>query len=299
MIDQRAAQDFTTAICRDAVPTWQVFDDRKPKGQKRDPKAAKWGAPLTQALPWLASKQADGCGIFLQINASPPGHRLQRDVTAVRALFCDFDHGRPQHEWLLRPSIGVRTRSGRWHAYWLTDDCPLADFWQAQRRLASYYGSDPSMSNLERVMRLPGSLHQKGAPSLVKLLHCTPTRYAFAELMRGVPELPPPPPRPPLPPSLRLPAGQQGDRPDFRRFDAPRFASDYGLDPQPSRHAGKLWIACPWQTSHTDGAQGPSDTVLWLEPGKWPTFRCFHAACASRSIVDFMALCPDLPAYCA
>lgn len=279
-----------------AAVTWQAFDDRKPKGARFDGKAAKLGATVDQALRWLGRKQDDGCGAFVTVNASRPGHRLTTDITAVRALFCDFDRGRPAQPWHVPPSIKVQTGPAKWHAYWLTDDCPLEDFRAAQQRLAAYYGSDPSINDLPRVMRVPGTYHQKGDPRPVRLLHCDSTRYSTATLLASIPPLPAPTPRPPMPDALRQ---NTGTRADYRQFRADRFAADFGLQPVAiPRKPGKYWIACPWQSSHSDQRQGCTDTVLWVETGKWPTFKCFHASCTGRRIADLMALVPDLAAYC-
>ena len=52
----------------------------------------------------------------------------------------------------------------RWHAYWLTRNLPLTDFKTVQQQLAQKFAADPKVSDLPRVMRLPGFWHQKGTP---------------------------------------------------------------------------------------------------------------------------------------
>jgi Virulence-associated protein E/Primase C terminal 2 (PriCT-2)/RepB DNA-primase from phage plasmid len=73
------------------------------------------------------------------------------------------------------------------HAYWLADDLPLDEFKPLQKALAERFGSDPMVVDLPRVMRLPGTLHLKGAPQLVRLLageRCR--RYMVADIVKGL-----------------------------------------------------------------------------------------------------------------
>ena len=58
----------------------------------------------------------------------------------------------------------VSSSPDRWHAYWLISDCPLETFGPTQQRLAAMFNGDPSVSDLPRVMRLPGFYHLKGEP---------------------------------------------------------------------------------------------------------------------------------------
>jgi hypothetical protein len=66
-------------------------------------------------------------------------------------------------EWHARPDFIVQRDTTHWHAYWLIDDCPVADFRDVQRRLAAHYGTDTAVCNPSRVMRVAGTLHQKDA----------------------------------------------------------------------------------------------------------------------------------------
>jgi DNA polymerase-1 len=47
-------------------------------------------------------------------------------------------------------------------------------------------------------------------------------------------------------------------------------------------------IQCPWRGEHTDKGENwhpnKSETVIWVQPGSIPAFKCQHAHCAERSI---------------
>jgi len=103
---------------------------------------------------------AQGRGLFFVVNA---GGHTDDSIDRVRAVFADFD-GTPMPERFdLEPHAIVNTSAGRYHVYWLVDGLPLEQFSPTQRAIAGRYGSDPSVSNLSRVMRLPGFIHRKPA----------------------------------------------------------------------------------------------------------------------------------------
>ena len=101
--------------------------------------------------------------VYMVVNEG--GHTSDA-ITRVRAVFIDADvesgKGRLLSEvnWHQPPSLIVR-RGNNYHAYWLVRDFPLESFTEVQRRLANYYGSDPAVSDLPRIMRVPGFMHLK------------------------------------------------------------------------------------------------------------------------------------------
>ncbi len=127
---------------------------------------------LEEVWPDLTECQKHGWGIFVVINE---GGRNARSITKVRSLFVDGD-GIPvpeAWEWHSQPDLVVKRDDLHWHAYWKTSDCRPEQFEQAQLRLAHYYKSDPSVSDLSRVMRVPGTLHCKhvnGEPDKLVIL---------------------------------------------------------------------------------------------------------------------------------
>src|SRR5690606_18020154 len=55
-------------------------------------------------------------------------------------------------------------------------------FTALQKRVATAWGSDPSVNDLPRVLRLPGFMHNKGEPQPVRLIETSGKRYGAEEL---------------------------------------------------------------------------------------------------------------------
>ena len=278
-----------------ASVTLQAFDDRP---DKRRELAVIRGGALADLWPWVESVQAQGAGVFCTVNATPPGKRTAADVEAVRALFCDFD-GKQPPPWHLQPSMVIQSGHGK-HAYWLVDDCPVSAFSTAQKRLALHYGSDLKVHDLPRVMRLPGTLHQKDAePRMVSILHLQRDVYRTAQVLDGIAPMPEAPRRPPEP-ERRHPE-RTGMALDLRSFDVRRWADDAGLLLCESKVPGRWYIHCPWAGQHSGGRVTATSTVIFeASAGKGAGFWCSHNACDGRTIRDVRESLDDngLAQYC-
>lgn len=275
--------------------TLQAFDDRP---DKRRELAAIRGGALANLWPWVQAVQEQGAGVFCTVNATPYGWRRAVDVETIRALFCDFD-GKEPPPWHLQPSIVVQSGHGK-HAYWLVNDCPVSGFSEAQKRLALHYGSDLKVHDLPRVMRLPGTLHQKDdAPRMVEILHLQRDVYPLAMIMQGIAPMPEPPRRPPEP-ERRHPE-RAGKALDLRSFDVRRWADDAQLLLCESKVPGRWYIHCPWAGQHTGGKVTATSTVIFeAGDGKPAGFWCSHNACDGRTIRDVRDTLDDagLAQYC-
>lgn len=167
--DQSAAAHFLTLLDEGAEQfCFRVFDDNE---VRKDPKlAAKFEGTLDEVWPRLASKQGQGCGVYVVANA---GEQTNDTIYKVRAVFADTD-GAPLEPILacgLEPHIIVESSPGKWHVYWLVDGLPTDAFRDIQRNIAAMFGTDKSVNDLARVMRLPGLMHLKGEPFLVRVIH--------------------------------------------------------------------------------------------------------------------------------
>ena len=123
---------------------------------------------LELVRPRLQAAQESGAGVFVVINA---GGQRKDEITRVRAVFADTD-GAPLEPILgcgLEPHLVVESSPGKWHVYWLVDGLVLEDFTRVQKAIAQEFLTDRSVCDLPRVMRLPGSWHQKGEPWQVKI----------------------------------------------------------------------------------------------------------------------------------
>lgn len=169
------ARRFLTALDPSAGAfCFQAFADR---GRNRALARTLHGS-LNELAPTLARLNQQGAGIFVTINEIAPGvRRLAEHVTRVRALFADADDPARLLEIeaaiarvMPAPSMIVDTSPGKRHFYWLCNDCPLESFTAAQTALIDRLGTDRTIKDLPRVMRLPGFFHLKGEPFRVRLV---------------------------------------------------------------------------------------------------------------------------------
>lgn len=230
----------------------------------------------------LAALNDAGAGVFCTINATDGRGRKASNIKTIRALACDFDHGHPD-TWHLPPSMIVRSANGL-HVYWFVDDCPLDQFKPAQQRLAAMYGSDSKVCDLPRVLRVPGYLHLKDAPFLVRLVSCSGIRYRLADVLRDVPPLPAPPT--PAPRSPRDPSLPRGRR--LADIDVLSEFRDAGLY-RCALGGGKHAVICPWEGEHTRpdySSERGDSTVIWeTSASGTPVFHCSHSHCDRRYLV--------------
>jgi hypothetical protein len=170
------AQGFLNLLDPHGIFTFNAFDDDKVRKDWR--LARVLHGTLTQHAAALEKLQQQGAGVFVMVNQGDgvihEGQktcRTKANVTHVRALWADLD-GSPLQPVLdaHHPDITVESSPKRWHAYWLTNDCPLADFPQRQKQIAAKFAADPKVCDLPRVMRLPGFWHLKTEPFMTHMI---------------------------------------------------------------------------------------------------------------------------------
>jgi len=137
------------------------------------------GVPLRGTLDALAGTleqwNVAGYGIFVMINETDGQGLHVANVQRFRANFIDVDGDPDWSKWRavgewLAPSCYVMSSPGKFHAYWAVEhhaDDAAAE--AIQRKLVTKWGSDHTVVDAPRVMRLPGSLHMKNPaqPSVV------------------------------------------------------------------------------------------------------------------------------------
>lgn len=147
---------------------------------------------LSSAWPEIQAAQASGKNVYIVVNE---GGDTDASITRIRALFVDSDSIPQPVEWHAEPDLILSRDAYHWHAYWQISDLTPTDFKVAQHRLAVFYGTDKSVCNSSRVMRLAGTVHLKdGISSRGYMLDGTASgRLAprsSADLLAGLPELP-------------------------------------------------------------------------------------------------------------
>jgi len=165
--DQREADRFLTLLDETAETfCFRVFDDNE---DRKDPRlAGKFEGSLHTCWPRLVAAQQAGCGVYVVVNA---GQQTNDTIYRVRAVFADFDGAALPGQFDLEPHIIVQSSPGKWHVYWLVDGLTVESFKDIQRNIAARYGSDKTVNDLARVMRLPGMFHQKGDRFLAHVIH--------------------------------------------------------------------------------------------------------------------------------
>jgi RepB DNA-primase from phage plasmid len=178
-LDQAAA--FLAALDPDADRfTFQYFGERPGASVP----ARHMHGRLADLAPQLVAMNAAGAGIFVTVNRTNGGGRSAENVVALRSLFIDCDGPRAR-PLALTPSMSVETSPLRGHHYWLlVPGEPLDVFRDAQAALADYYGTDTTVTDRGRVLRIPGFAHMKGEPFFVRLIRSRgEKRYTIADVL--------------------------------------------------------------------------------------------------------------------
>ncbi|MCB9073742.1 MAG: hypothetical protein H6623_08980 [Bdellovibrionaceae bacterium] len=127
---------------------------------------------------WFKKLQDCGAGIFVTINKTVIGERSAKSVIALRAAFIDNDDGK-KLDLPLTPSIVVQSKRGEHFYFTLKEGEPVEIFSTLQVSLAQHFGTDSSVKDKSRVMRLPGTYHLKNPnePFLVTLDQINKVQY--------------------------------------------------------------------------------------------------------------------------
>ncbi len=121
---------------------------------------------LDQHKRTLRNANQAGNEVFLMVNETGGHGQTKNNVTTVRAVFADLDDAPLENiqRIELEPHLVIETSPGKFHVYWLVEGLPLEAFSPLQRQIAALIGSDPNVSDLPRIMRVPGFWHRKSQP---------------------------------------------------------------------------------------------------------------------------------------
>lgn len=169
-INLEMAWQFLEALAPDGCWTFQTFDDSEHKRTRLIRILHCVGGRFLDVAPTLAELNDQGAGVFLMVNRGNMHGRRAEHVIRLRALFVDADNVPFPATFHRNPDIFVCRDETHWHAYWkIPPETPLAEFTPAQKKLARFYGTDPAVHDLPRVMRVPGFIHRKNVPVMVRL----------------------------------------------------------------------------------------------------------------------------------
>lgn len=190
-VDEQQARRFLEALAPgETTFVFQTFDDVKERKLRHLSRVLV--GTLTDLLPTLNHLQAQGAGVFVQVQGGQG--RGQAHITHGRTVLVDADDpddlslviAQVKSEMPV-PSAVVESSANKLHFYWYTDNVDAQTVSQMVKDAADVAGTDPSVSTPERVMRLPGSWHQKHEPVQVTLRMLKPgNRYTIADLQRAL-----------------------------------------------------------------------------------------------------------------
>lgn len=141
----------------------------------------------------IVEANADGLSVCMAINSSRQGKRVKDNFFKVNAVFIDKDKGDLTRKDLLalpvQPHLIVRSSKNKFHAYWLVVDCPVWAFPVVQKALAARFSTDISVSDIGRVMRVPGTFNPKypdSEPAKIMYIAENPKPLALWALIDGL-----------------------------------------------------------------------------------------------------------------
>lgn len=141
----------------DAVQRSQIKALKKP-----DPLARVLHGSLDQHFPELCDWSERRAGIFMMINEGDLLGRKTENVKRIRAFFGESDSGGLQTDPPIQISMSVLSKAGPHFYFILKEPSTQLDlFGPIQQAIAEKLGTDPTIFDLPRVMRLPGFPHQK------------------------------------------------------------------------------------------------------------------------------------------
>jgi len=290
-IDLPEAERFLTLLDEEAEAfTFQTFAD-SPKAQAEEKEREAKGLPKTYAHTFNGTLEQHaaklerynrmGAGVFVTINRTDLKGRKADNVKAVRAVFADTDGAplEPISNCSIEPHIIVESSEGKWHPYWLTDGLALTGFQGVQRRIADKFGTDASVTDLSRVLRLPGFYHRKADPFMVRIIHESRTLPYTADKILET-----------FPPLLKEGTSRHTRQAEIADGDEILKALIGEGCYRGKRPDGGYNIACPFEAEHTSGTNQTETTYFPANTGgfKTPSFVCMHDHCADRILSDYV-----------
>ncbi|MFE8069799.1 phage/plasmid primase, P4 family [Marinobacteraceae bacterium S3BR75-40.1] len=288
--DIELAEHFLTLLDEEAEAfTFQTFADtpeakaedkeRESKGQRKKYAQVFHGA-LSRHAAALERLNRSGAGVFITVNQTDLKGRKADNVRRVRAVFADTDGADLAPILNAKPeaSFIVESSPGNAHPYWLTDGLPLAQFEGVQRRIADTYGTDSSVTDLPRVLRLPGFYHRKGEPFMVRMMQENGgLPYTADKILEA------------FPPLEKEGTSRQARQLEISEGDEILKALNDGGMVRSRRPDAGFNVVCPFEAEHSSES-GQTETVYYpANTGgfKSPAFKCMHDHCTHRTLNDY------------
>ena len=301
-INLDTAKKFVTRLygTPDAKVTFQTFYDSQSGEPPPENNLSRiLHGPLKDLHEELDYLQSRGCGIFLMPNRGDFGGRSNKNVVAISAYFVDDDENR-HFDFPLPPSAIIKSRNGI-HAYWFAlPGQSLKTFSSTQKALIHRFGTDKSVNELCRVLRLPGSWHLKDPqkPFLVEILELNDNRYNEDQILEMCQsEQSRPTPGTETKKNVEQVSHMKQlqlyfiERGIQRSVYSINFLKLLELAKIPfTKSDSKIHIICPNYANHSnDGALNSSTSILFPIHGvNYAMLKCFHSHCQHVTLVDLL-----------
>ena len=164
--NSRKEVNFLTAIeflmvmgCEQELLHFRTLDDSKSGNKNLN---RNFHGKFSDLKDQLKNQNENGAGVYVTINLDDESGSARKDnIIGIRSFFADKDNGNFD-SFPLSPTIIIKTKNGS-HAYWVlkNPNKNIDQFTKIQKKIASHLGSDAAVSDLPRIMRLPGFNHNK------------------------------------------------------------------------------------------------------------------------------------------
>lgn len=177
----------------DAKFTFQTFLDGEGDESRRRAVTRVLHGTFEQHKHELARLNRCGAGIYVTVNETDGKGRTKENIVSIRSVFADQDGG-PLPPLPLEPTLVIESKRGQ-HLYWrVGPEMTAEEFRSAQKGIAHRLGTDPSVCDPPRVMRLAGFYHMKDPanPFFVTVKSASDHRYTKDEIFAAFPPKPAP-----------------------------------------------------------------------------------------------------------
>jgi len=278
LLDEEA-EAFTFQTFADSAQAKAEDKERERKGQPKK-YAHVFHGRLPRHITALERLNRSGAGVFVTVNQTDLKGRKAENIQRVRAVFADTDGADLAPILNAKPeaSFIVESSPGNAHPYWLTDDLALAQFEGVQRRIADTFGTDTSVTDLSRVLRLPGFYHRKGEPFMVRMMQDNGGLPHTADKILAA-----------FPPLEKEGTSRQARQLEISEGDEILKALNGAGMIRSRRPDAGYNVVCPFEAEHSSES-GQTETVYYpANTGgfKTPAFKCMHAHCADRRLTDY------------
>ena len=162
----------------------------------------KRGLPVKTPTVFEATKIPQGYGAFFTVNGFHGNDKHEKNLRNINGVQVDVDRVTTKEELLmamsddLLPTIINQTKNG-FHCIWLLNE-PVTEITDElvatvkgiNRAICERYDGDKAATDVARLLRIPGTLHQKEANNLVEIktvYHVQDNRYSLSELLEAYP----------------------------------------------------------------------------------------------------------------